>query len=97
MVGQSFINPTWLLKALKQKLSNIFIQHWISQVQSTSESNSYKLYKVSFEQGNYISSLSPSLCKTFIRFPSRLGDGLVYKETKDFALFVTNSETSYTI
>ena len=69
--SQSFINPTWLLKALKQKLSDIFIQNWISQVQSTSESNSYKLYKVSFEQGNYISSLSPSLCKTFIRFRTR--------------------------
>ena len=31
--SQSFINPTWLLKALKQKLNDIFTQNWISQVQ----------------------------------------------------------------
>ena len=40
-------------------------------MQSTSESNRYKLYKANFEQGNYILSLSPSFCKTLIRFRTR--------------------------
>ena len=44
------INSTWLQKALKQKLDDIFIQNWNSQVQSTSESNIYKIYKTDFEQ-----------------------------------------------
>ena len=69
--SQSFINSTWLQKALKQKLNDIFIQNWNSQVQSTSESNIYKIYKTKFEQSKYISILSTSLCKSFIRFRTR--------------------------
>ena len=69
--SQSFINSTWLQKALKQKLNDIFIQNWNSQVQSTSESNIYKIYKTKFEQSIYISILSTSLCKSFIRFRTR--------------------------
>ncbi|MEW8546328.1 MAG: reverse transcriptase family protein [Candidatus Thiodiazotropha sp.] len=69
--SQSFINSSWLIKALKQKLNDIFIQNWSSQVQLTSESNIYKSYKTDFEQGKYISILSPPFCKTFIRFRTR--------------------------
>ena len=35
--SQSFINATWLQKALKQKLNDIFIQNWNWQVKSTSD------------------------------------------------------------
>ena len=69
--SQSFNNPTWLMKALKQKLKDIFIQNWNSQVHSTSESNIYKVYKTNFEQGKYISILPTSFCKTFMRFRTR--------------------------
>ena len=63
------MNSTWLQKALKQKLNDSFIQNWNSQVQSTSESNIYKIYKTNFEQSKYISTLS--FCKPFIRFRTR--------------------------
>ena len=69
--SQSFINSTWLQKALKQKLNDIFMQNWNSQVQSTSESNIYKIYKTKFEQSKYIFILSTSLCKSFIKFRTR--------------------------
>ena len=69
--SQSFTNSTWLLKASKQKLIDIFIQNWTTQVQSASESSIYKLYKANFEQSNYMSRLSPFFCKTFLRFRTR--------------------------
>lgn len=69
--SQSFINRTWLQNALKQKLNDVFIQNWTSQIQCTSENNIYKVFKTSFEQSKYISILPTALCKLFMRFRTR--------------------------
>ena len=40
----SFANSVWLRKAIKQKLTDVYIQKWISQIKVTSESNCYKKF-----------------------------------------------------
>ena len=69
--SQSFTNADWLQKAVKQKLNDTFIQKWVHDVQSASESSCYKIYKTNFEQGKYITKLSTYFCKIFIRFRTR--------------------------
>ena len=68
---QSFANSVWLQKAIKQKLTDVYIQKWISQIKVTSESNCYKIFKTYFGQSKYISTLPRSQCKSLIRFRTR--------------------------
>ena len=68
---QSFANSLWLQKAIKQKLTDVYIQKWISQIKVTSESNCYKIFKTHFGQSKYISTLPRSQCKSLIRFRTR--------------------------
>ena len=68
---QSFANSIWLQKAIKQKLTDVYIQKWISQIKVTSESNCYKIFKTHFGQSKYISTLPRSQCKSLIRFRTR--------------------------
>ena len=68
---QSFDNSVWLRNAIKQKLTDVYIQKWISQIIVTSESNCYKIFKTHFGQSKYISILPKSQCKSLIRFRTR--------------------------
>ena len=65
---QSFANSIWLRKAFKQKITDVYIQKWISQIKVTSDSNCYKIFKTHFGQSKYISTLPKSQCKSLIRF-----------------------------
>jgi len=61
-----------LLKSLVlQKLKDIFIQHWHSEIERTSNTNLYKHFKTSFGISNYIDILDKSSCKRLIAFLTR--------------------------
>ena len=68
---QSFMNSKWLVKAVNQKLKDIFIQTWISKLDIESESNIYRLFKTNFEISKYVSILPTHLCKVFMAFRTR--------------------------
>lgn len=69
--SQSFINSTWLVKAVNRKLKDQFIQNWLSKIDIQSDSNIYRTFKLNFEQSNYISILPLDLCKKFLAFRTR--------------------------
>ena len=69
--SQSFINANWIVKAVNQKLKDVFIQLWRSKIGIESDSNIYRVFKVNFEQSPYIKLLSINLCKTFLRYRTR--------------------------
>ena len=55
--SQSFISSNWLEKAMSQKLKAVFIQNWTAQINATSNSNMYKVFKTKFEESRYIAIL----------------------------------------
>ena len=65
------MNSKWLVKAVNQKLKDIFIQTWISKLDIESESNIYRLFKTNFEISKYVSILPTHLCKVFMAFRTR--------------------------
>ena len=69
--SQSLINSRWLVKAVNQKLKDVFIQNWISKLDIESESNIYRLFRSHFEMSKYISILPTHLCKVFMAFRTR--------------------------
>ena len=69
--SQSFFNKKWLVKAVHNKLNDLFIQKWLENIRLTSNSNFYKIFKTTFQQSNYFSQLSTYYCKKFIRFRTR--------------------------
>ena len=69
--NQYFLNGKLLKSLLLQKLEDIFIQHWHSDTERTSNTSLYKHFKTSFGTSNYINSLDKSSCKTLIAFLTR--------------------------
>ena len=69
--SQSFTNAKWLIKSSYQKLKDSFIQNWHSEIERTSNTNIYKLFKTQFKQSIYIKMLSTYYCKLLIRFLTR--------------------------
>ena len=69
--SQSFINGNWLRKSVKQKIKDIFIQKWLSDLDRTSNSNLYKHLKQSFKENCYIKNLNSHLCRKMIAFLTR--------------------------
>lgn len=60
-----------LSRQIHQKLKDVFIQKWSSQLNMSSSSNIYKIFKTTFEQSNYINVLSPILCKCLMSYRTR--------------------------
>ena len=69
--SQSFTNSKWLVKAVNQKLKDVFIQNWISKINIESDSNIYRRFKPSFDQSSYIRILPLQLGKVFMAFRTR--------------------------
>ena len=69
--SQSFCNAKWLIKSSYQKLKDIFIQKWYSEIDRTSGTNIYKIFKTQFKQSEYIKILSTYQCKKLIAFLTR--------------------------
>ena len=69
--SQSFLNSKWLVKAVNQKIKDQFIQNWTANIELTSNSNIYRIFKTQFERSQYIFQLSQPLCKIYMRFRTR--------------------------
>jgi hypothetical protein len=68
---QIFINSKWLIKASFQKLKDIFIQKWHSEINNYSSSNLYKYIKANFVRSRYIDKLPNYLTQSLISFLTR--------------------------
>ena len=51
--AQNFLTSNWLEAAAKQRALDHFIQNWYTNINATSNSNSYKLLKTKFERSPY--------------------------------------------
>lgn len=69
--SQSFTNRNWFVKAIKQKLKDVFIQNWLAIIGISSASNIYRIFKTKFEQSLYLSILPTYYCKRFLAFRTR--------------------------
>ena len=98
------MNSKWLVKAVNQKLKDIFIQTWISKLDIESESNIYHLFKSYFEISKYVSILPTHLCKVVMAFrtrnhrlPVETGRWRVFLLGKESVIFVIRTlETNIT-
>ena len=69
--NQNFINTVWFTKSKNQRLKDQFIQKWTSDIDITSQSNTYRIFKTSFQQSAYISILPNKLCQKLLKFRTR--------------------------
>ena len=69
--SQSFLSSKWLVKAINNKMKDVFLQKWNTNLEMTSNSNFYKIIKTNFRTSKYQSQLPESLCKLFLRFRMR--------------------------
>lgn len=69
--SQDFINRTWLIKATGMKIKDLFLQNWRGNLNMTSGSNFYKIFKTDCKQSEYLKLLPTASCKIFMRFRTR--------------------------
>lgn len=69
--SQRIENAKWLSKSSFQKLKDIFIQNWMSEVDTTSNTSFYKIYKSDFKNSTYINILPKYQCKMLFSFVTR--------------------------
>ena len=55
--NHSFPNKKWLVCAVRQKLKDIFITHWLSQIENSSSGINYRIFKTYFGFEQYLVSL----------------------------------------
>ena len=70
-IDQSCLNAKWLKSAANQRLKDIFIQQWLTHIDISSHTNTYRIFKQNFQQSNYISKLPDRLCKIMFKFRTR--------------------------
>ena len=69
--SQNFVNANWLVRAVNQKLKDVFIQSWTSKINLDSESNVYRIFKMNFEQSAYLKLLPNNLSKELLKYRTR--------------------------
>ena len=69
--SQSFINVRWIIKSYHQRLRDMYIQSWFSDVSQTSHTNLYKYFKLDFKQSYYLQKLPNALCINLMKFFTR--------------------------
>ena len=63
-----FPSRIWLAKAVKQKLIDLFLNQWISDVETNSSSYTYRIFKTDFQFENYLTRVPFNLRKYLIKF-----------------------------
>ena len=66
--SHDIINKTWLTKAFKQKMCDIFLSDWYQKVDKNSN---YRLFKHTFEFETYLTKLSSQYMRYFVSFRTR--------------------------
>ena len=93
--SQTFPNTKWLVCAMRQKLKDIFINKWYSEIENSSSGIIYRIFKLRFCFEDYLVSLPFKLRKSFMqirtrnhRLPMNVGGGKILLGKKDYALYV---------
>ena len=68
---QKVDSPVWLIKCVKQKLQDLFINEWHSKVESSESSSNYRIFKTKFEIEYYLQKLPLQMKKNFCLFRTR--------------------------
>ena len=66
--SHDIINKTWLTKAFKQKMCDIFLSDWYQKVDKNSN---YRLFKHTFEFETYLTKLPSQYMRYFVSFRTR--------------------------
>lgn len=69
--SHSFPNKKWLVCAVRQKLKDSFITNWFSQIENSSSSINYRIFKVNFGLEKYLVSLPAQQRKLFMQIRTR--------------------------
>lgn len=64
-------NTKWLRLTVKQKLQDLFINEWYSQVDNSSNSTFYRIFKKELKFESYLSSTPKAVLPYIIRFRTR--------------------------
>lgn len=64
-------NRTWLIKATKQKLTDLFLNEWHSQLDNNSSCHNYKIFKTKFGFEHYLVSIEEKYKKYLVKFRTR--------------------------
>lgn len=69
--NQTFPNRNWLIKSTRQKLTDLFLNEWKSQVDSNTSCYIYRLFKQSFGFEKYLINTPAKFRKYLIKFRTR--------------------------
>ena len=69
--SQSFPNITWLKKTIQQKLTDLFINKWYSEIEQSSKCNLYRTYKSKFGLEKYLVNTPPNLLFYLVKYRTR--------------------------
>lgn len=69
--NQTFQNIKWLVYAVRQKLKDIFINKWYSEIENSSSDIMYRTFKLRFCFEDYLVSLPFKLRKSFMQIKTR--------------------------
>ena len=69
--NHTFPNNVWLIKAVKQKLVDLFLNEWQSQIENNSSCYNYRLFKTKFCFESYLVRLPAKCRKYLLKFRTR--------------------------
>ena len=69
--AQKVENPRWLVRSIKQKNKDLYINHWFSNVDASSSCINYPLFKENFALENYMLKLPYACTKILCLFRTR--------------------------
>ena len=67
----TFPNRNWLIKATKQKLVDLFLNEWQSQIENNTSCYNYRLFKTKFCFENYLVTVPTKFRKYLLKFKAR--------------------------
>ena len=67
----TFPNRNWLIKATKQKLVDLFLNEWQSQIEKNSSCYNYRLFKSRFCFEKYLVNVPAKFRKYLLKFRTR--------------------------
>lgn len=70
-LNQTFLNKTWLIKATKQKLTDLYINEWENDCQNNTSCNVYRIFKTKFGYEDYLSKVPSKYRKFLIKIRTR--------------------------
>lgn len=67
----NYPNCKWLTETVKQKLSDLFLNEWFSDLEQSGKCRNYKLFKTEFKYEKYLIYTNPKQLKYMIKLRTR--------------------------